>query len=66
MGRSSHFGIHDNFPTNLSIKDVKICDFVTHGIRKRGGNNKYSTNKNRNERSLIDHGSNNNCSSTGW
>ena len=39
MGLSSHFGIHGNFPQNIEITDVRIRDFVTHGMQLNGWEN---------------------------
>ena len=34
-----HFGIHGNYPSNVAIKNIQICDFATHGIQLNGWEN---------------------------
>ena len=38
IGRSSHMGIHGNFPSSIEISNVHIKDFVTHGLQFNGWN----------------------------
>ena len=36
LGLSSHFGIHGNYAQHITIEDVHIKDFVTHGMQLNG------------------------------
>ena len=39
LGRSSHFGIHGNYPNGFVLKDIHIRHFGTHGIQLNGWEN---------------------------
>ena len=39
LGLTSHFGIHGNFAQDIEVCDVRIRDFVTHGIQLNGWEN---------------------------